>query len=268
MGRGMTEPLFTADAYLRDCTARVIAADERGVILDRTVMYARSGGQPGDTGTLRWDGGEATVTEAIKGEAGSILHSLTPGTPAPPVGAEVAVSLDWNRRHRHMRMHTTMHLLCVVFPGIYATGNQIGAEKSRLDFDLPDPPTAAWITERLNALVAANHPVGSAWITDAELDANPAMVRTLSVQPPRGAGRIRLVRIGPEDAPVDLQPCGGTHVRSTAEIGGVEVTKLESKGRQNRRINFTLVPSPAPSSPSPAVAGEGRGGGSAPRGTP
>jgi misacylated tRNA(Ala) deacylase len=237
----MTTPLFTEDAYRRDCTARVIAVDERSVVLDRTVLYARSGGQPGDTGTLRWDGGEAVVAEAIKGENGAIIHTLAPGAAPPPVGAEVAATLDWERRHRHMRMHTTMHLLCVLFPGIYATGNQIGAEKSRLDFDLPDPPAKEWLTEKLNALIAEDHAVGSTWITDAELDANPAMVRTLSVQPPRGTGRVRLVRIGPEAAPVDLQPCGGTHVRSLREIGRVEVTKLESKGRQNRRINFCLV---------------------------
>jgi misacylated tRNA(Ala) deacylase len=235
-----TEPLFSDDAYLKECTARVVAHDEKGVILDRTVLYARSGGQPGDAGALRWDGGEAAVVEAIKGEAGAILHTLAPGAAPPPVGAEVTVTLDWARRHRHMRMHTTMHLLCAVLPGIYATGNQIGAEKSRLDFDLPEPPTKEWLTERLNALVAEDHETGSTWITEAELDANPTMVRTLSVQPPRGAGRIRLVRIGPADAPVDLQPCGGTHVRRLAEIGRVEVTKLESKGRQNRRVHFIL----------------------------
>jgi misacylated tRNA(Ala) deacylase len=235
-----TEPLFTEDAYLRDCTARVVALDEKGVILDRTVMYARSGGQPGDAGVMRWSGGEAVVAEAIKGEAGAILHTLAAGTEPPPVGAEVTVTLDWARRHRHMRMHTTMHLLCSVLPGIYATGNQIGMEKSRLDFDLAEPPAKEWLTEKLNELVAADHPTGSSWITEAELDANPTMVRTLSVQPPRGAGRIRLVRIGPADAPVDLQPCGGTHVARTGEIGRVEVTKLESKGRQNRRIHFIL----------------------------
>ncbi len=240
----MTEQLFAEDAYARECAARVVAADERGVTLDRTVMYARSGGQPGDGGTLRWPEGngfgEAAVAEAIKGEAGAILHTLAPGAAAPPVGAEVSVVIGWARRHRHMRMHTTMHLLCSLLPGIYATGNQIGAEKSRLDFDLPEPPTPAWFNERLAALIAADHPIGTRWIAEAELDANPALVRTLSVQPPRGAGRIRLVRIGPEDAPVDLQPCGGTHVRSTAEIGRVEVTKIESKGRQNRRIHFVL----------------------------
>ncbi len=236
-----TEQLFTEDAYLRECVARVIAADEKGVILDRTVMYARSGGQPGDAGTLAWAGGEAAVAEAIKGEASAILHTLAPGATPPPVGAEVTVSLDWARRHRHMRMHTTMHLLCAALPGIYATGNQIGAEKSRLDFDLAEPPAKEWFNEKLNALIAADHETGSTWITEAELDANPTMVRTLSVQPPRGAGRIRLVRIGPAESPVDLQPCGGTHVRRTGEIGRVEVTKLESKGRQNRRIHFILV---------------------------
>lgn len=236
----MTETLFTEDAYLREATARVVAADERGVVLDRTNLYARSGGQPGDSGTLRWDGGEAAVLEAIKGEAGAILHTLAPGSAFPPVGAEVTLGLDWARRHRHMRMHTTLHLLCSVLPGIYATGNQIGAEKSRLDFDLPDPPAKEWFTERLAELVAADHPISTTWITEADLDANPQMVRTLSVQPPRGAGRIRLVRIGAEAAPVDLQPCGGTHVASTGEIGRVEVLKLESKGRQNRRIHIVL----------------------------
>ena len=235
-----TEALFAEDSYLKECTARVLAVEERGIVLDRSVMYARSGGQPGDSGTMRWADGEAVVSEAIKGEAGIILHALAPGSAAPAPGTVVTLAIDWARRHRHMRMHTTMHLLCSLLPGIYATGNQIGADKSRLDFDLPEPPTAAWFTEKLNALVAANHETGSGWITEAELDAKPEMVRTLSVQPPRGAGRIRLVRIGPPDAPVDLQPCGGTHVRATGEIGRVEVTKIESKGRQNRRIHFIL----------------------------
>jgi misacylated tRNA(Ala) deacylase len=140
-----------------------------------------------------------------------------------------------------MRMHTTLHLLCSLLPGAGVTGGQIGADKSRLDFDLAEPPAKEWLTERLNALIAEDHAVTERWITEAELDANPGLVRTLSVQPPRGAGRVRLVRIGAEDAPVDLQPCGGTHVRATREIGRVEVVKLESKGRQNRRISIALV---------------------------
>jgi len=238
-----TDALFAEDAYQTSCTARVLGVTEKGLLLDRSVFYARSGGQPGDSGRIAWAGGEATVTEAIKGEApGAILLSLPPGSATPPEGAEVTAEIDWVRRHRHMRMHTTMHLLCSLLPGIYATGNQIGAEKSRLDFDLPEPPTPDWFNERLAALIAADHETGASWITEAELDANPAMVRTLSVQPPRGAGRIRLVRIGPVEAPIDLQPCGGTHVRRLSEIGRATVTRIESKGRQNRRINFTLEP--------------------------
>jgi misacylated tRNA(Ala) deacylase len=233
-----TEALFADDAYLKTCTARVLAVTDRGVLLDRSVMYARSGGQPGDAGVLRWDDGEAAVAEAIKGEEGTILHPITGA--APPVGAEVTVEIDWARRFAHMRMHTTMHLLCSLLPGIYATGNQIGAEKSRLDFDLPEPPTPDWFNAGLNALIAADHETGAGWIAEAELDANPGLVRTLSVQPPRGAGRIRLVRIGPADAPIDLQPCGGTHVARLSEIGRVAVTRIESKGRQNRRIHFVL----------------------------
>ncbi len=136
------------------------------------------------------------------------------GAVLPEPGTEVTAVLDWDRRHRLMRMHTSMHLLCSLIPGAGVTGGQIGVDKSRLDFDLPEPPTKEALTEKLNALVAANHAVTDSWISDAELDANPGMVRTLSVQPPRGSGRIRLVRIGGDGAPVDLQPCGGTHVRA------------------------------------------------------
>lgn len=237
----MTEALFRTDAYLTETTARVVSATPEGVVLDRSVFYPRAGGQPGDAGTLHWDGGEAVVVEALKGEAEAILHKLVDGSPLPAPGTEVTARLDWNRRHRHMRMHSTLHLLCSLIPGAGVTGGQIGADKSRLDFDLAEPPAKEWLTEQLNALIAANHAITERWISEAELDANPGLVRTLSVQPPRGAGRIRLVRIGPEDAPVDLQPCGGTHVRATGEIGRVEVLKLENKGRQNRRISLALV---------------------------
>ena len=236
-----TAALHREDAYARECAARVLATWPEGVLLDRTVFYAQAGGQPGDTGALEWDGGAMAVANAAKGPDDTVLHLPAEGAALPPVGAEVTARLDWARRHRHMRMHTTLHLLCSVAPGIYATGNQIGADRSRLDFDLKDPPPKEWWTERLNALIAADHPVGERWITEAELDAQPDLVRTLSVQPPRGAGRIRLVRIGTEDAPVDLQPCGGTHVRSTGEIGRVEVTKLENKGKQNRRVYVVLA---------------------------
>ena len=237
-----TEALFRTDPYATECRARVIAAGPEGIVLDRTVFYAQAGGQPGDAGILRWDGGEVAVANAVKGPEETILHLPAPGAAVmPPVGTEVTAVLDWPRRHRLMRMHSSLHLLCSLLPGAGVTGGQIGAERSRLDFDLPEPPAKEWLTERLNALIAEDHPIGERWIAEAELDANPGLVRTLSVQPPRGAGRIRLVRIGPEEAPVDLQPCGGTHVRSTAEIGRVEVTKLESKGRQNRRVYVALV---------------------------
>ena len=238
----MTALLHREDAYARECSARVLAAGPEGVLLDRTVFYAQAGGQPGDIGTLEWDGGAAmAVANAVKGNEDTVLHLPAEGATPPPVGAEVVARLDWARRHRHMRMHTSLHLLCSLIPGAGVTGGQIGAERSRLDFDLAGPPAKEWLTERLNALVAADHPVGERWITEAELDAEPGLVRTLSVQPPRGAGRIRLVRVGLEDAPVDLQPCGGTHVRSTGEIGRVEVSKLENKGKQNRRVYVVLV---------------------------
>ena len=237
----MTETLFRDNAYLREVTARVISADATGIVTDRSNFYPRSGGQPGDAGTLHWANGQAVVSEAAKGENDMILHRMAEGSPLPAPGEEVTLTLDWERRHRHMRMHTTLHLLCSLIPGAGVTGGQIGADKSRLDFDLAEPPTKDSLTERLNALIAQNHAITESWITEAELDANPSLVRTLSVQPPRGAGRVRLVRIGAMDAPVDLQPCGGTHVRATAEIGRVEVLKLENKGRQNRRISIALV---------------------------
>ena len=236
-----TELLYRDDAYAREATATVLAAGPEGVLLDRTPFYAQAGGQPGDAGWLRWDGGEMPVTKAVKGEADSVLHLPAEGAALPSVGTIVTAALDWAPRHRHMRMHTALHLLCSLVPGAGVTRGQIGAERSRLDFDLAAPPTREWLTERLNALIAEDHAVGERWISEAELDANPSLVRTLSVQPPRGAGRIRLVRIGAEAAPVDLQPCGGTHVRATAEIGRVEVTKLENKGKQNRRVYLVLA---------------------------
>lgn len=236
-----TELVFRDDAYAQEVTARVVAAGPEGVVLDRTNFYARAGGQPGDVGMLRWADGEMAVADALKGPDDTVLHLPAPGAVLPPVGAEVTATLDWARRHRLMRMHTSLHLLCSLIPGAGVTGGQIGADKSRLDFDLPDPPTKESLTDRLNALVAADHAVSERWISEAELDANPGLVRTLSVKPPRGSGRIRLVRIGGEPAPVDLQPCGGTHVRRTGEIGRVEVAKIENKGKANRRVTLVLA---------------------------
>ena len=240
-----TELLFRDDAYLRECTATVLASGPEGVLLDRSIFYAQGGGQPGDSGTLRWPGGEVAITNTTKGtEPDTIMHLAAPEAALPPPGTQVTAVLDWPRRHRHMRMHTALHLLCSLIPGAAVTGGQVGAERSRLDFDLPNPPTKEALTEALNALVAANHPVGTRWITDAELDANPTLVRTLSVQPPRGAGQVRLVRVGPTEQPADLQPCGGTHVAHTGEIGRVEVTKLENKGKQNRRVYLVIAEEP------------------------
>ena len=236
-----TAMLFRRDAYARACAARVLASGPNGVLLDSTVFYAQAGGQPGDTGALEWDGSAMAVANVVKGPEDTVLHLPAEGSALPPVGAEVMARLDWARRHRHMRMHTSLHLLCSLIPGAGVTGGQIGRERSRLDFDLPDPPAKESLTQRLNALIAADHPVGERWITEEELDAEPGLVRTLSVQPPRGAGLIRLVRVGPERAPVDLQPCGGTHVRSTGEIGRVAVAKLENKGKQNRRVYVVLA---------------------------
>jgi misacylated tRNA(Ala) deacylase len=237
----MTERLFLEDSTLRSATARVLAAAPEGIVLDRTVFYARSGGQPGDVGVLRWQTGETAVADTIRGEGAAILHVPAPGAALPPVGAAVTAEIDWPRRHRLMRMHTTLHLLCVVLPDIAVTGGSVGADKSRLDFDLPDPPAKEAIEQGLNAVIAAGHPVRAEWVDESVLDDNPALVRTLSVQPPRGMGRLRLLRIGAGDPPVDLQPCGGTHVANTAEIGRVVVVKMENKGRQNRRIIVALA---------------------------
>jgi misacylated tRNA(Ala) deacylase len=204
------------------------------------VFYARAGGQPGDTGVLRWSDGVARVIDTVKGEGTAILHVLEPGASVPDVGQPVRAELDWHRRAALMRMHTALHLLCASLPGAGVTGGQIGAERSRLDLDLPEAPDRAALEARLNALIAADHPVSSEWVDEWVLDANPGLVRTLSVQPPRGTGRLRLVRIGPAGAPIDLQLCGGTHVTRTGEIGAIVVAKIENKGRQNRR--FTIAP--------------------------
>ncbi|QPH54297.1 alanyl-tRNA editing protein [Pontivivens ytuae] len=232
----MTTPLFRDDAYLREAPGRVVAHAD-GVVLDASLFYATGGGQPGDAGRLTWEGGEMAVATAVKGEGDAIVLKPAEGAPLPPVGAQVTQYLDWDLRHRHMRVHTALHLLSVVIP-LPVTGGSIGAQKGRLDFDMPDAPEDKQALEdRLNALIAEDHDVSSEWITEAELDANPGLVKTMSVQPPRGAGRIRLVRIGE----IDLQPCGGTHVRSTAEIGPVTLGKFEKKGRQNRRVSVILA---------------------------
>jgi misacylated tRNA(Ala) deacylase len=234
----MTRLIFMQTPVLASVAATVTASAREAVVLDVTVFYGRAGGQPGDIGRLTWSGGECVIEDTRKGEAGSILHIPTATSPLPEVGTMVQAVLDWPRRHRLMRMHTALHLLCSLLPGAGVTGGQIGVDRSRLDFDLPTPPTKESLQEGLDALITADHPVSSEWVDETVLDTSPELVRTLSVQPPRGTGRLRLVRIGTPAATVDLQPCGGTHVARTGEIGTLLVVKIENKGRQNRRITL------------------------------
>ena len=232
-----TEPIFRADPYARSCEAQVSAAGAEGVRLDRTVFYPEGGGQPGDTGVLRADdGAEIVVQGTRKGEAADdILHLLAPDQPAPAPGSRVTAVLDWERRHRHMRMHTCLHLLSAVVDAP-VTGGQLTAEKGRLDFDLDRKLEKAAVEEQLNALIARDLPVASRWISDEALAVQPELVRTMRVKPPTGHGRVRLIDV----EGIDLQPCGGTHVARTGEIGPVIVRKIESKGRHNRRVTLAF----------------------------
>ncbi len=231
----MTEDLFRHDSYLRECEAQVVSVEEDAIVLDRTIFYPHGGGQPGDTGAIHWEGGSAAVLDTCYGEQGSIRHIVAEGGAMPNPGDTVRAELDWDRRYRHMRMHTAMHLLGSVLQyGV--TGGNISAEKSRLDFDMEDTVDKEAVSAALHRLVEEDHPVACRWITDAELDAQPELVRTMSVQPPRGVGKIRLLEI----EGVDLQPCGGTHLKSTGEVGQVRIGKVEKKGRHNRRVNIHL----------------------------
>lgn len=232
----MTEEVFRRDAYVRSCEARITAVDDAGIRLDRTVFYPTGGGQPGDSGALvLGDGTVIRIVETRKGEApGEIVHVPDPeaSAGAGATGSEVTARIDWDRRHRLMRMHTCLHLLCSLIPAP-VTGGSVRDGSGRLDFDLPESTLDKEdLTARLNRLIAEDHPVAPRWIGEEELDANPSLVRTMSVAPPRGQGRVRLLEI----EGVDLQPCGGTHVASTGEIGRVRVRKIEKKGRQNRRV--------------------------------
>jgi misacylated tRNA(Ala) deacylase len=232
----MTELLFRDDAYLAETKARVVAINGRkGVVLDRTVFYATGGGQPGDSGSLVHNGTLIPIATAVYSEdKRNVVHVPMEADVLPEPGEELTAAIDWERRHRHMRIHTGLHLLSVVLP-FPVTGGAIGADEGRLDFDVDgEMPPKPEIEERLNALVAANHAVSFEWISDEQLAANPGLVKTMKVKPPMGSGRVRLVRIGD----VDLQPCGGTHVRATGEIGRLAIGKIESKGKQNRRVRI------------------------------
>jgi len=236
-----TDCLFHDDSYLKTCEARVFTITEQGgVVLDRTVFYATSGGQPGDTGTLTTTTGvtvpilTAVYTDAAKSE---IAHVPARDSPPLEVGDQVTLTIDWNARYARMRMHTALHLLSAALP--YAvTGGSVGESESRLDFDIPEAGLDKdAITAKVNAMIAGNAAVFSRWISDQELEANPGLVKTMSVKPPIGTGRVRLIEI----AGLDLQPCGGTHVRKIGEIGAVRVTQIEKKGKLNRRVRLALV---------------------------
>jgi misacylated tRNA(Ala) deacylase len=234
-----TELLFRSDAYLKVATAQVVALGEQGVELDRTLFYPLGGGQPGDWGTLvRANGERLKVVDARKGAAlDSVVHVLAPGSVRPEVGEALSLELDWERRYALMRLHTALHLLSCVVPAPVSGGN-ISPDKGRLDFDIDmsalDPVA---IERETNALIARQVETETIWITDAELDAQPDLVKTMSVQPPRGAGRVRLLQI----PGIDLQPCGGTHVRNIGEIGKIAVAKIRNEGKHNKRVEIVLV---------------------------
>lgn len=234
-----TELLFRDDAYLREATARVIGTSERGIELDRTVFYPMGGGQQGDSGLIRRASGDpVTVIDTRKGEGeGSVLHVLAPGSVLPEVGETVSLEIDWARRYSLMRLHTALHVMsCVVVAPV--TGGNISPDKARLDFDIDmSLLDAERIARETNALIAREVATETVWIADEELDAKPELVKTMSVKPPRGAGRVRLLSI----PGIDLQPCGGTHVRNIAEIGGIKVLRIRSEGKRNKRVEIALA---------------------------
>ena len=235
----MTEEIFRDDAYAKSCTANVLEVDGPGVILDRTVFYAEGGGQPGDTGTIiAADGSSVQVVGTYQDRYGrGILHELAEGENPPGAGTEVTAEIDWDRRYKHMRMHSCLHLLCSLVDG-GVTGGAISVEKSRLDFDLKDVTLdKEELTTELNILVEENHALSATWISEEEMEAQQDLVRTMSVKPPTGTGKVRLMHV----EGVDLQPCGGTHVKASGEIGEVRVSKIENKGKHNRRVNIVLV---------------------------
>ena len=237
----MTTKLYREDAYRVEASATVIGhSPEGGIILDQSLFYPQGGGQPGDSGRLIWDGGSVPIATAVQGEADAIV--LLSGAPenVPEIGQELTQKLDWSRRLGHMRIHTALHLLSVVVP-LPVSGGAITAEKGRLDFDMPEAAVdKEQLEDELNSLIARDLPVDESWITDAQLRADPGLVKTMSVAPPIGQGRIRLISIGTGDEQIDLQPCGGTHVARTSEIGTIRIGKVQKKGRQNRRIYLHL----------------------------
>ena len=234
----MTEELFRDNAYVKSCDATVLFVDEAGIELDRTIFYYESGGQPGDIGTLAAiDGRTIQITDTrMDRSSGRHLHVPAIGAPTLAPGDKVTATIDWKRRHRLMRMHTLLHLICATVDADI-TGCQIGLEKSRIDLNTRGKPDKDVIQAKLDELIAKDLPTAAQWITEEELAAQPELVKTMSVSPPTGIGEVRLIAVGG----IDLQPCGGTHVASIGEIGQVRIGKIENKGKQNRRINVHLA---------------------------
>lgn len=236
-----TRLLFREDAYTRSARATVIGiTDQGGITVDRTIFYPTGGGQPGDSGSISWGSEETSIVTTVKGDDDTVVLVPQRDAPFPEVGQEITMNLDWERRFGLMRVHTALHLLSVAIPhGV--TGGSISEGKGRLDFDMAEPPAdKEAIAEHLNRMIATDAVVSECWITDEELDANPDLVKTMSVKPPRGSGHIRLIRIGDDEEQLDLQPCGGTHVSRLSEISSVRLGKVEKKGRMNRRVYLHL----------------------------
>ncbi|KHA52495.1 alanyl-tRNA editing protein [Sulfitobacter geojensis] len=237
----MTRMLYREDAYRRDAPAVVQQiTPEGGIVLDQSLFYPTGGGQPGDSGWISWDGQRLPIATTVKGEGGAIVLVPAEASALPPQGAHVVHELDWDRRHKHMRVHTALHLLSVSMP-FAVTGGQVSATHGRLDFDMPDAPhDRDGIQDELNEFVDLDLRVSEGWMTQADLAANPHLVKTMAVRPPKGADDVRLIRIGEDNGWIDLQPCGGTHVARTGEIGALRLGKIENKGRMNRRVYLHL----------------------------
>ncbi len=237
----MQEKLFLNDSYLKECMANLVNVTDTGdLIFDKTIFYAMSGGQPGDEGLISWGNKSCRIKNTIKNRDGDVCLVTDDHQEIPTIGSECKQELNWTKRLKYMRVHTALHLLSVVIP-LPVTGGQISEDKGRLDFNMPEPiQNKEELENKLNEIIANDYTVSESWITEEELDKKPELVKTMSVSPPRGAGKIRLIRIGDRDQ-IDLQPCGGTHVRTTGEIGKVSIGKIENKGKQNRRVNLHIL---------------------------
>ena len=237
----MTSSLFGEDAYLKEAPGKIIGfSGENGVILEKSIFYPTGGGQPGDTGSVVFNGHTFPVEETVKGDNNDIVLLLTDGLSSLTVGDTGTQFLNWDMRYAHMKVHTALHLLSVVIP-LPVTGGAITSIKGRLDFNMPNAiENKDELTDRLNQLILADYEITESWISDEELQANPSLVKTMSVKPPTGAGKVRLVRIGNDDTQIDLQPCGGTHVKRTSEIGMMHLGKMQKKGQLNRRVNINF----------------------------